>query len=202
MCMKTNDGDTNMFVAVDTMWDGRVAFVHHRDYQPDVQAVVPFLPLILEAKFNSNVWIWFLPELKDSNTGFYWDAKAGMVKSAEDDQLSAALADFDGYEPFELLEDDPEDGTATTVDVDVDAGPPRFDLDLQIDLEAQQDSFPIHQMGAGSVGTFRHDLVTPKPVSVSADTTSTDTSSLTYDSSTNYTRQQNDSPNAGHKSYY
>jgi hypothetical protein len=96
MCMKTNNGDTNMFVAVDTMWDGRVAFAHHRDYQPDVQAVVPFLPLILEAKFNNNVWIWFLPELKDSNNGFYWDAKAGMVKSAEDDHLSAALADFDG----------------------------------------------------------------------------------------------------------
>ena len=200
MCMKTNDGDTNMFVAADTMWDGRVAFVHHRDYQPDVQAVIPFLPLILEAKFNSNVWIWFLPELKDSNTGFYWDAKAGMVKSSEDDQLSAALADFDGYEPFELLDDDPEDGTATTVDADIDAGPPRFDLELQIDLDAQQDSLPIHQMGAGSVGTFRHDLSTPKPTSVSTDTTSTDTSSLTYDS--NYNRHQNEYFNAANKKYH
>lgn len=200
MCMKTNDGDTNMFVAVDTMWDGRVAFVHHRDYLPDVQAIVPFLPLILEAKFNQHIWVWFLPETKDCNAGFYWDAKAGMVKSTEDDELSAALADFDGYEPFELLEDDQEDETATTMDVDVDAGPPRFNLELQIDLDAPQDSFPIHQMGAGSVGTFRHDLMTPKPASVTtADTTATDTSSLTFDSSSNYNRHQNESM-AGHKS--
>ena len=166
-CMKTNDGDSNMFVAVDTMWDGRVAFVHHRDYEPDVQAVVPFLALILEAKFNEHIWIWFLPEHKDINAGFYWDARAGMVKSVEDDQLSEALADFDGYEPFELLEDDEDDATATTVDNEVDAGPPRFDLDLQIDLEAQQDSLPVHQMGAGSVGTFHHDLSSQKPTLVS-----------------------------------
>jgi len=161
-----------------------------------MQAVVPFLPLILEAKFNSNIFIWFLPELGDSNAGFYWDSKAGMVNSTEDDQLSAALADFNDYVPFELLEqDDPEeDGTAITMDVDVDAGPPRFDLDLQIDLDAQHDLYPIHQMGAGSVGTFRQELVTPKPNSVS------DTRSLTHDSSSSlYNRHQNELSHTEHK---
>jgi hypothetical protein len=197
MCMKTNDGDTNMFASVDTMWDGKVAFVHHRDYEPDVQAILPFLPLILEAKFNQQIWIWFLPEQRATNEGFYWDLRTGMVKSAEDDQLSAAIADFDGYEPYELLEDDiEEDGTATTVDVDVDAGPPRFDIDLQICLEAQQDSYPVYQMGAGSVGTFRHELqTTPKPTSVTTDTSTTDASSLTNDSA--YHRHQNDFYYAG-----
>lgn len=126
-----------------------------------------------------------------------------MVKSIEDDQLSEALADFDGYEPFELLEDDQDDATATTVDADADAGPPRLDLDLQIDLEAQQDSFPVHQMGAGSVGTFRHDLSSQKPASVSTDTTTTDTSSLTQDSTFNSNRLlQNEFPKAAQRNIY
>lgn len=186
------------------MWDGRVAFVHHRDYEPDVQAVVPFLALILEAKFSSHVWIWFLPEHKDIHSGFYWDSRAGMVISVEDDQLSEALADFDGYEPFELLEDDEDhdDRTATTVDNEADAGPPRFDLDLQIDLEAQPDSWPVHQMGAGSVGTFRHDLSTQKPMSVSTDTTNTDTSTLTKDSTLINTRLQNEFSTAAYRNTY
>ena len=151
------------------------------------------------------MWIWFLPEHKDINAGFYWDAKAGMVKSAEDDQLSEALADFDGYEAYQFLKDDDvdDDGTATTMDNEVDAGPPRFDLDLQIDLEAQQDSLPVHQMGAGSVGTFRHDLSsTPKPASVSNETTATDTSSLTQDSTFNTNRSQNEFSSAAYMTNY
>ena len=189
MCMKTSDGDSNMFAAVDTLWDGKVAFVHHRDYEPEVLALVPFLPLILEARFNENVWIWFSPEQKDMNAGFYWDPISGTVKSSEDDQLTAAIADFGGYEPFEHL-DDQEDGSVLTQDAAI--GPTRFDLELQITLEAQPDSLPVYQMGAGSVGTFRHDLPsTAKPVSVSTDTSMTDASTLTPDS-LNYSRQQND----------
>ena len=189
MCLKTSDGDSNMFAAVDTMWDGKVAFVHHRDYEPEVLAIVPFLPLILEARFDENVWIWFVPEQKDINAGFYWDPVSGTVKSSEDDHLTSAIADFGGYEPFELLEDQ-EDWAASTTEID--SGPPRFDLDLQISLAAQQDSLPVYQMGAGSVGTFRHDLQpATKPDSVPTDTSMTDASTLTPDSS-NFPRQQND----------
>lgn len=180
-----------MFVAADTTWDGKVALAYHSDYEPEVQAIVPFLPLILEVKFNSSVWIWFVPELQASNEGFFWDPISGTVKSGEDDQLAEALADFDSYEPFELLEDD-EEGAA--MNVDADAGIPRFDLDLQIDLTASKDSQPVFQMGAGSVGTFRPDLYhTNNSMSISTDATTTDTSSLTPDSFSHHNRQQNDS---------
>ena len=192
MCMKTSDGDSNMFAAVDTMWDGRVALVHHKDYEPEVLAVIPFLPLVLEARFNDSVWIWFVPEQKDINAGFYWDPTSGLIKSYKDDHLAAALKDFNLYEPFEHL-DDLDEGSVASAGV----GLPRFDLELQISLEAQQDSQPVYQMGAGSVGTFRYDLhATTKTASVPTDTSMTDTSSLTQDSSSTLSRHQNDSPNA------
>lgn len=188
MCLKTADGDSNMFAAVDTMWDSKVALVHHGDYESEVLAIVPFFPLILEARFDASVWIWFVPEQKDISAGFYWDPISGTVRSSEDDHLSAAIAAFDEYEPFELFEDQGEDDLASATET----GPPRFDLELQINLEAQQDSLPIYQMGAGSVGTFRQALhSSAKTVSVSTDTSMTDTSTLTHDSSNN-SRHQND----------
>jgi hypothetical protein len=190
MCLKTSDGDSNMFAAVDTTWDGKVAFVHHRDFEPEVLAIVPFLPLILEARFDENIWIWFVPEHKDIDAGFYWDPISGTVKkSSEDDHLTAAIADFSVFEPFEHLDDEDQfsetsDGTAS--------GPPRFDLDLQITLEGLHDSLPVYQMGAGSVGTFRHDLhPSAKPASVTTDTSMTDTSTITQDSSP-HSRHQNE----------
>ena len=187
MCMKTSDGDSNMFTAVDTMWDGKVALVHHIDYSAEVLAVVPFLALILEAKLNDSVWLWFVPEQRDINAGFYWDPTSGTVKSSEDDHLTAAIAAFDDYEPFELFEDQ-DDGSGTGSETSY----PRFDLDLQINLEAPQDSLPVYQMGAGSVGTFRQELHPPnKPSSISTDTSMTDTSTLTHDSSP-LPRHQND----------
>jgi hypothetical protein len=197
MCMKTSDGDSNMFAAVDTTWDGKVAFVYHRDYDPEVSAVVPFLPLILEARFDDNIWIWFTPETKDINAGFYWDPATGTVKSSEDDHLDAAIQDFDGYEPFEHFEDQDNESVRNENET-----PIRFDLALQICLDAPRDTLPVYQMGTGSVGTFRHELPsTSKPASVSTDTTMTDTSSLTHDSfTTPHTRLQNDSSTAGQMS--
>jgi hypothetical protein len=51
------------------------------------------LPVILEAKFGTQIWEWFSEEAKEHAIGYYWDAKV-RLKSSNDNILREMLGDW------------------------------------------------------------------------------------------------------------
>lgn len=79
----------NLFLAVDTSWNGSfVSFLFKKDLEGEVNAMLPALPLVLQAKLGPNVWNWFTEEAQTNTAGYWWDPKRG-IRTQGDDELDS-----------------------------------------------------------------------------------------------------------------
>lgn len=94
MCMKASDGDTSLFSSVDTHWNGNIIFTYHKSLDNEVSAIIPFLDLIMEAKFGPRAWGWFKASAHESTEGMYWDKSTGQIQSHDELALDEVLQDL------------------------------------------------------------------------------------------------------------
>ena len=144
MAMKASDGSTNLFDSVDTRRNGAVAFLIHEDLHREATSIIPFLPLIMEAKFGPRSWGWFKDDVKLELSGMFWDKDAGKVRSSEESNLAADLAQWSGAD-FIDVDDDSDDDELKS---------PRFDLAVQIDLTESREQYQLFGENR-SLKTFR-----------------------------------------------
>jgi hypothetical protein len=79
----------NLFLAVDTSWNGTfVSFLFKKDLEGEVNAMLPALPLVLQAKLGTHVWTWFNEEARTNTAGYWWDPKKG-IRTQGDDELDS-----------------------------------------------------------------------------------------------------------------
>jgi hypothetical protein len=79
----------NLFLAVDTSWNTKfVSFLFKKDLAGEVNAMLPALPLVLQAKLGSEVWNWFNDDAQKNTAGYWWDPKRG-VRAQGDDELDS-----------------------------------------------------------------------------------------------------------------
>jgi hypothetical protein len=79
----------NLFLAVDTSWNGTfVSFLFKKDLEKEVNAMLPALPLVLQAKLGPRVWNWFNEEAKINTAGYWWDPKRGIRALGDDEEDS------------------------------------------------------------------------------------------------------------------
>jgi hypothetical protein len=95
MGLRSNiDPEKNIFLNVDVhIHNQTVTFLFHDDMSQEAISAIPALPVILEAKFGTRIWLWFSEEAKEHAIGYYWDPKYGL-KSSEDDQIGEMLGDW------------------------------------------------------------------------------------------------------------
>jgi hypothetical protein len=111
MGLRSNlDPDKNIFLNVDVhMFNQTVTFLFHDDMAQEAMSAIPALPVILEAKFGTGIWLWFSEEAKEHAIGYYWDPKYGL-KSSDDDCIGEMLGDWGA----EWGSDDDDDKSAST----------------------------------------------------------------------------------------
>ena len=91
------------------MFKSTVTFLFHEDMAQEAMTAIPALPVILEAKYGSTIWGWFLEEAKEHDIGYYWDSHNGL-KSTEDGHLGEVLGKWGA----EWGSNDDEDKSAST----------------------------------------------------------------------------------------
>ena len=111
MGLRSNiEPDKNIFLNVDVhMFNQTVTFLFHDDMAQEAMSAIPALPVILEAKFGTRIWLWFSEEAKEHAVGYYWDDKHGL-KSSDDDRIGEMLGDWGA----EWGSDDDDDDKSTS----------------------------------------------------------------------------------------
>ena len=59
-----------------------------KDLAGEVNAMLPALPLVLQAKLGSEVWNWLNDDAQKNSAGYWWDPKRG-VRAQGDDKLDS-----------------------------------------------------------------------------------------------------------------
>mgnify|MGYP000662507752 CR=1 FL=1 len=76
----------NLFLAIDTSWNSKfVSFLFKKDLAGEVNAILPALPLVLQAKLGAEVWNWFNDDAQQNTAGYWWDPKRGVRAQGDDD---------------------------------------------------------------------------------------------------------------------
>ncbi len=79
----------NLFLAVDTSWNNKfVSFLFKKDLAGEANAMLPALPLVLQAKLGGDVWNWFNEDAQKNTAGYWWDPKRG-VRAQGDDEMDS-----------------------------------------------------------------------------------------------------------------
>ena len=79
MTMKESDWETKLFTSVDSRWNGNVAFTYHQDLASEVNAIAPFIHIILQEKYGPRAADWFSDQANQETEGLRWDPEAGMI---------------------------------------------------------------------------------------------------------------------------
>jgi hypothetical protein len=111
MGLRSNiDPEKNIFLNVDVhIHNQTVTFLFHDDMAQEAMSAIPALPVILEAKFGTRIWLWFTEEAKEHAVGYYWDEKVGL-KSSDDERIGEMLGDWG----TEWGSDDDDDDKSTS----------------------------------------------------------------------------------------
>ena len=111
MGLRSNiDPEKNIFLNVDVhIHNQTVTFLFHDDMAQEAMSAIPALPVILEAKFGTRIWLWFTEEAKEHAVGYYWDKKVGL-KSSDDERIGEMLGDWG----TEWGSDDDDDDKSTS----------------------------------------------------------------------------------------
>jgi hypothetical protein len=79
----------NLFLAVDTSWSNKfLSFLFKKDLAGKANAMLPALPLVLQAKLGGDVWNWFNEDAQKNTAGYWWDPKCG-VRAQGDNKMDS-----------------------------------------------------------------------------------------------------------------
>ena len=90
--------------------------------------VIPFLPLILQAKFGDRAWPWFKQSASYDLEGMYWDTDTHQVWSYDEQTIQDVLTDWGEVENL------------GDIDVNNDETM-KFNIEIQLNLAAEADDF-------------------------------------------------------------
>jgi hypothetical protein len=90
------DPDKALFISVDEqIWKSETTFLVHKDSLAEALQVIPYLCIILEAKFGPKIWDWFRDSAKHNLKTYYFDHIHQCIKNSDDEKWEDLSDDDD-----------------------------------------------------------------------------------------------------------